>query len=144
MDDGRRRFSRMLIDVRGKGQMMVELFWREAPFHVDALVELALSSAYEDVPVSRADPLLGLDVEPGKAAGSPKAGKRLPPEPHLAPIRRGTLVESPSRPGAGNFHIAGLPMPELEGKSTVIGRVVLGARLLDSIGRHDRISIFVD
>jgi hypothetical protein len=117
---------------------VVELCLQEAPHHVSALRDLARRGLLDGQAPRWADGLLGVEFAAG-GEGDPTAGCRLPPEVHRAEIRHGTLFEPLDRPGGGRFVIALVPLPELEGRATVLGRVILGARLLDRLGQKSRI-----
>lgn len=139
--DGRRR--RLLVEVDRKGQLVIELSHREAPGHVRALVDLVLSGRFRDVR-PRVEGLAGLEFRPAGDAGDSgdfAPGALLPPEPHRAPIRRGTVTAGLTEASApGRFLIALRPLPELESRVTVLGRVVLGARLLERLTPDDTLT----
>jgi len=135
----RRRYH-LVVDVAGKGQMAIELFGDVAYHHAAAIVERVRGDLYRECRPVRADAFWGLEVEPHDSP-SETTGSPLPPEIHRFSIRAGTVLEPPERPGAGRFVIAAVPMPELEGRANVIGRVVLGVRLLEHIGTEDVLSI---
>lgn len=135
------RNPRLVLVFEGVGETVVELYRTEAPHHVAALVDLVRRGKLDGRRAQWAHGLVGVEFH--AADGDPVAGCQLPPEEYRAEIRHGTLFESPARPGGGRFVIALAPLPELEGRVTVLGRVVLGTRALDRLQSTTRIQSYI-
>jgi HEAT repeat protein len=138
------RRPRLRLVVEGRGELLCDLFAAAAPHHIAALAELAAEGGFRGVRLRIADPLAGIEVAASATGvGAALAGLELPPEPGEHPIRRGTLIAPPWRPGAGRILIAALPRPELEGQATVLGQVILGTALLDRLEDGDFFEIAI-
>ena len=128
-----RRLPRLALESEGGAEIFIELFRDDAPHHVSALLDLAERGLLRGARVERLGVPLGLSIEARPVAGDPLLGRQLPVESSWRRILRGTLIVLPARDGAGRFFIAGEPLPELEGRVTVLGRVALDVRDLEQI-----------
>ncbi|MBN1441293.1 MAG: HEAT repeat domain-containing protein, partial [Planctomycetes bacterium] len=133
-----RPLPKIVLRAHGRGEMILELEALRAPLSARWLRERLRSGAMRKIRPLRADPLAGI-VLPLPPVGSSELPP--PPEPHRGAIRRGTLLLRSSGPDEMQLEIAGVPRPELEGRVTVLGRALLGVRLLDAIGPGDDVSL---
>jgi peptidylprolyl isomerase len=138
------------IDVDGEanGTIRVQLRPDLAPNHVQRIVELAESGAYDDVVFHRViDGFMAQtgDVEFGHMGGDMRragmGGSSLPDldaEFNEAPFRRGVMGMARSRsPNSANsqFFLMFEAAPHLNGQYTVLGEVIDGFEILDAIKR---------
>ena len=120
-----------LILSTGEGQKIIlEMYLSDAPNHVSAVLHLAGSGAYAGVELSRLEDPVGVLLDPPVSAGGGAAGCALVRELSPRRILRGTIIVHPQHRGGGRLFIAGRPLPEWEGRVSVVGRIVLGERLL--------------
>jgi peptidylprolyl isomerase len=142
----------LVIEVGGEtsGTITIDLLEDVAPQHVARLVALAESGAYDDVVFHRViDGFMAQtgDVQFGKAGGdTSRAGTGgsdlpdLPAEFSDVPFERGVIGMARSQnPNSANsqFFIMFAPAPHLNGQYTVLGRVVDGMDVVDSIRKGD-------
>jgi cyclophilin family peptidyl-prolyl cis-trans isomerase len=143
----------LVIDVAGSvtGTIEVALDREHAPQHVERIEELARAGAYDDVVFHRViDGFMAQtgDVEHGtrKAFPAGQAGTGgstlpdLPAEFSDVPFEKGTLgMARSSDPDSANsqFFIMFEPAPHLNGQYTVVGKVIAGQDVVDSIRRGD-------
>jgi cyclophilin family peptidyl-prolyl cis-trans isomerase len=150
---------RLRWQIGSAGEVVVELFFREAPRHVAALLGLATPQRWPDasllpldepegfliVEPSRSTNVLETETRPLRLAAGAGGPAELPPEPNRRPIRRGTLLELPEGTGPGGpggaLFIAAWPLPELEGRATVVGQVALGQRVLDGLSGFEAVIV---
>ena len=140
----------MEIDVAGEasGTIRVELLPELAPRHVERIITLAESGAYDGVVFHRV--IEGFmaqsgDVEFGRLNGDlGRAGMGgsdlpdLPAEFSAAPFDRGVMgMARAMNPNSANsqFFLMFAPAPHLNGQYTVVGRIVDGLDVLDAIKR---------
>ncbi len=140
----------MDIEVAGEanGRMLVKLFADVAPQHVERFEKLVASGAYDGVVFHRViDGFMAQtgDVQFGKADGDiSRAGQGasdlpdLPAEFSSLPFERGMVgMARSASPDSANsqFFIMFAPAPHLNGQYTVVGQVIEGLEVLDSIKR---------
>jgi len=141
----------LVIEVGGsaQGEIVVDLLPDAAPKHVEQIVSLAKSGAYDDVVFHRViDGFMAQtgDVQYGKGVGGDMAGMDgsdlpdLPAEFSSVSFDRGVVGMARSMdPNSANsqFFIMFAPAPHLDGQYTVVGRVVSGMDLVDAIKKGD-------
>jgi peptidyl-prolyl cis-trans isomerase B (cyclophilin B) len=125
-----------------RGSVQVELLPRDAPQAVNNFVFLARDGFYDGVTFHRVIP--GFVAQTGDPTGTGIGGPGydLPFEPSNLPFEAGTLaVAKPSEAGAPNngsqFFFTLGRQPTLDGRSTVIGRVLAGMEVLQSLAPRD-------
>jgi len=137
----------MVIEVEGKGKIVVDLRSDLAPNHVAQMVELAKEGAYDGVAFHRV--IEGFmaqtgDVQFGKKGSNGPAGTGGSSRPNLKaeftdePFQRGTvgMARSMDRDSANSqFFIMFAPASHLNGQYTVVGQVVEGMDVVDAIKR---------
>ncbi len=127
--------------VTEKGEIELELFFEVAPRTVMTIIDLAQDGFYDGLTFHR---VIGNFVA---QAGCPRgAGWGGPPEMMRCeysdqPYERGTvgIATSGKDTGGSQFFITYSPQPHLEGRYTVIGRVLIGMDVVDQIVRGDTI-----
>ena len=141
----------LVIDVDGatKGSVEIELLPELAPKHVARIKELARAGDYDGVVFHRViDGFMAQtgDVAYGKreSFGQGRAGTGgsdlpdLPAEFSKVPFEAGTVGMARSAdPNSANsqFFIMFEPAPSLDGQYTVVGRVIAGQDVIDSVKR---------
>jgi peptidylprolyl isomerase len=139
----------LVIDVGGStdGRVVIDLLPDVAPQHVERIVELAESGAYDGVVFHRViDGFMAQtgDVQFGKGEDLGRAGMGgsdmpdLPAEFSDVPFERGVVGMARAQdPNSANsqFFIMFAPAPHLNGQYTVVGRVIEGMDVVDSIKR---------
>jgi peptidylprolyl isomerase len=136
----------LLIDVAGKGQIVIDLLPDLAPKHVEQITALAQEGAYDNVVFHRViDGFMAQtgDVEFGKAGGDMSmagmggsAKPDLPAEFSGIAFERGIVGMARAQdPNSANsqFFIMFAPADFLDGQYTVVGRVVSGMEVVDAI-----------
>ena len=142
----------LIIDVSGSttGQIVIDMLSDVAPNHVAQITALAKEGAYDGVVFHRViDGFMAQtgDVEFGKAGGdTARAGmggsalSDLAAEFSSVSFDRGIVGMARSQdPNSANsqFFIMFAPAPHLDGQYTVVGRVVSGMDVVDSIKKGD-------
>ncbi|WP_439957674.1 peptidylprolyl isomerase [Paracoccus albicereus] len=145
----------MVIEVAGadgtaKGQIVIDLYADKAPNHVERLVTLARDGAYDGVVFHRViDGFMAQtgDVQHGKQSGdTAMAGMGGSDLPDLAAefndvsFQPGTVgMARSASPDSANsqFFIDLAPAPFLDGQYTVVGQLVEGWDVLNSIKKGD-------
>jgi peptidylprolyl isomerase len=142
----------LVIDVTGtaNGQIVIDLAADIAPKHVDQIVSLAKSGAYDNVVFHRViDGFMAQtgDVQYGKAGGdTAMAGMggsdlpNLPAEFSEVGFDRGIVGMARAQdPDSANsqFFIMFAPGDFLNGQYTVVGKVISGMEVVDAIKRGD-------
>jgi peptidylprolyl isomerase len=147
------------IDVAGQAQGTIRIELRPdlAPDHVERIITLAESDAYDNVVFHRViDGFMAQsgDVQHGRRDGdTAMAGMGSSDLPDLraefsqAPFERGVMGMARSRsPHSANsqFFLMFAPAPHLNGQYTVVGQIVDGFDVLDAIKRGDPRSGAID
>jgi len=151
-----RRFARPVkdrpltkIESTGVGEVILELFEDQAPATVANFVSLVEQKVYDGTRFYLAEPAaLVAGGDPGSKAGDPEAdGTGGPgyviPDEFNAPAARGhfrgslSMVSNGPHTAGSQFFITVVPMPELDGRCTVFGRVLKGQEVVDrtTLGR---------
>ena len=120
----------MILSGGAGGELILEMYLSQAPNHVSAVLHLVDRGAYSGVKLRRLEDPVGVLLELPAPAGGGVAGFRLQRELSPRRILRGTVLVHPLHRGAGRLFIAGRPLPEWEGRVSVLGRIVLGERIL--------------
>lgn len=125
-----------------RGSVQVELLPQDAPQAVNNFVFLARDGFYNGVMFHRVLPGFAAQAGDPTGTGLGGPGYDLPFERSDLPFEPGTLaVAKPSEAGAPNngsqFFFALGRQPTLDGKSTVIGRVLAGMDVLQSLAPRD-------
>jgi cyclophilin family peptidyl-prolyl cis-trans isomerase len=138
------------ITVAGEAEGTIRVALRPdlAPQHVERVIELAESGAYDGVVFHRViDGFMAQtgDVEHGREGGdTARAGTggsdlpNLPAEFTDEPFARGTMGMARSQnPDSANsqFFLMFAPAPHLEGQYTVLGQITEGMEVLDALKR---------
>ena len=140
----------LIVEIAGEanGTITIDLFSDVAPAHVEQITALASEGAYDGVVFHRViDGFMAQtgDVEFGKAGGDMRMAGRggsdrpdLPAEFSDINYDRGIVgMARAQSPNSANsqFFIMFAPGPFLNGQYTVVGRVVEGMDIVDSIRR---------
>lgn len=134
----------MLIDVNKKyiativtekGDIVVELFAKDAPKTVNSFVFLAREGYYDDVTFHRVIP--GFMAQGGDPTGTGAGGPGYSFEDEFNQHSHATGVISMANSGANTngsqFFITYSPQPGLDGRHTVFGRVIEGMQVLNRL-----------
>ena len=118
---------------------MIELFGDDAPGFVRSICALAAAGFYDGLTFHRVVP--GFVAQGGcpRGDGWGDAGFFLRSQFNAHPYGRGTVGMAhagPDTPGT-QFFIAHWPQPHLDGRYTVVGRVVRGMEVVDRIEEGD-------
>ncbi len=147
--------ANLVLEVAGEGngKIVIDLLPDVAPQHAERLATLAQEGAYDDVVFHRViDGFMAQtgDVQYGKASGDTRmagmGGSKLPDLPAEfsdQPFERGTVGMARSQdPNSANsqFFIMFEPAPHLNGQYTVVGQVIEGMDVVDSIKKGDEAS----
>jgi peptidylprolyl isomerase len=127
---GARYFATIRTD---KGDIRIELFPDAAPQAVNSFVWLARQRYYDGLTFTRVIP--GFIAQAGDG-GSGAPGYGLPVEPNDLRHDGGAVALARNNVTgqiSGQFYIVLAPQPQLDGKDTVIGRVVSGQEVLDRL-----------
>ncbi len=140
----------LVIEVAGKGQIVIDLMPDIAPKHVQQIGALAQAGAYDGVVFHRViDGFMAQtgDVQFGKTGGdlsmAGMGGSDLPDLPAEfsdVTFDRGVVGMARSQdPNSANsqFFIMFAPGAFLDGQYTVVGRVVAGMEVVDALTRGD-------
>ena len=123
------------------GTIQIELAVLDAPISTNRFADLAASGYYDGAPFHEIAPngvVRGGDLQGDGFGGS---GAPVRDEVSERPIFRGTvgvaLVGDEPDTGDGQFFIALTPQPDMDGRYTVIGRVVEGMEVVDRLAEWD-------
>lgn len=120
-----------------KGTIRVQLFPKEAPDAVNSFVFLARNKYYDGLSFQRVGPYFAQ----GGDAGSQAPGYTLPVQVTSLKHEPGAFVLARSNSGDGGltaqFYIVRQPLPNQEGRDTVIGKVVEGMEVVDRLSPRD-------
>lgn len=128
-----------------RGDVVVDLFAKEAPLTVNNFVFLARDGFYDNTTFHRViKPFMVQGGDPtGTGRGGP--GYRFVDEPSALKLKHdqpGTLSMANAGPNTNGsqFFITHVPTPHLDGRHAVFGRVVEGMDILNSIRERDPMS----
>lgn len=134
------RRPRLVIET-ARGGFVIELDPDAAPHGVAAIVSLARRGFYDGVVFHRVVP--GFVVQGGDPTGSGWGGPGflLPGEPTSLPFARGAVGLADAGPdtAGSQWFVTQAHSPHLEGRYTLVGHVVAGLEVVDSIVPFDRI-----
>lgn len=139
---------RVAFAVDGRGEVVVELFEDTAPNAAAAVVELVADGFYEGLAFHRVVPGSLAQVgdpatRPG-AADTPPPAWRLPDEdgPDRRHFRGTVSLAGGEGPDATTTQLIFTvrPAPLLDGRHTVVGRVVAGLEVVDAVEPDDRVT----
>jgi cyclophilin family peptidyl-prolyl cis-trans isomerase len=129
--------NHLFLDLSDGGTVEVVLRPDLAPHHVERIQTLVRQGFYNGLTFHRVIP--GFMAQGGDPTGTGEGGSKLPDlkaEFTSVPFLRGTVgaarAESPDSANS-QFFIMFVPHPELDGRYTVIGRVVKGMDAVDQI-----------
>lgn len=129
-----------------KGDMVIELFYDDAPKHVESMLSLIDKGFYNGLTFHRVVP--GFVIQGGcpLGNGTGDAGYKLKAEFNKRKHLKGTLAMAraadPDSAGS-QFYICLEPQPYLDGQYTVFGQVVLGFDVPAKVKQGDKMQITV-
>jgi cyclophilin family peptidyl-prolyl cis-trans isomerase len=138
LDTSKRYRARIRTD---RGEIVCELFAREAPLTVENFVNLARSGFYDGTTFHRV--ISGFMAQGGDPTGTGTGGPGYQFRDEFSPSLRHDSAGILSMANAGpntngsQFFITYAPTPHLDGRHTVFGRVVEGMQALRSIRERD-------
>jgi cyclophilin family peptidyl-prolyl cis-trans isomerase len=122
-----------------KGDIVIELFAKDAPKTVNNFVFLAREGFYNGTTFHRVIP--GFMAQGGDPTGTGAGGPGYAFEDEINQHRHGTGVISMANSGpntnGSQFFITYAPQPHLDGKHTVFGQVIKGMDVLNKITPKD-------
>ena len=136
------------IRVTGYGTIKVELFTGDAPRNVANVADLAGRGFYNGLTFHRLIP--GFVIQGGDPDGDGTGGpgytipaeiKRRHERGSMAMARKGDQENPEKRSNGSQFYICFQPTPQLDGQYTVIGQLVAGWDVLDSLEKAKTDSI---
>jgi peptidyl-prolyl cis-trans isomerase B (cyclophilin B) len=134
--------ARALRVSTDRGSFLIELECANVPLSCHFVRQLAGQGFYENTLVPSLELGRALVLGDPRGDGRGSAGFRVADEPDRRPIERGMVglvaAAGPDTAG-GPLFIALSPLPELAGKRAVIGRVVQGLDVVESLVPGDRI-----
>ncbi|HAK54259.1 MAG: HEAT repeat domain-containing protein [Vicinamibacterales bacterium] len=123
------------------GTIQIELTVLDAPLSTRRFAELAGNGYFHDVPFHEVVPNGVVRGGDPRGDGFGGSGLTVRDEVSERPILRGTVAmdwqNDEPETGAGQFLIALTPQPDLDGRYTVIGRVVDGMAIVDGLTQWD-------
>ncbi len=134
--------ARMRTD---RGELVIELFPRDAPLHVHNFIELAQRKAYDGLTIHRVVPdfvVQGGDYRGDGNGGESARGGALRHEVNRRKFARGALGMPRNDDwdsGGSQFFLTHRPTPHLDGRYTLFGQLVSGEETLDRLEVGDRI-----
>lgn len=137
----RLRPPRLCLLAQGGEKIYLELFLSSAPNHASAVLHLVERGAFAGLHPRRLVEPVGLLIDPVVEDADPAAGCALAPELSSRRIFRGAVISHPLHGGGGRLFIAGRPLPEWEGRVTVLGRILLGQRELAGLGEDTELDL---
>ena len=120
-----------------KGSIVFELFPQAAPVAVNSFVFLARQGWYDDTSFFRVIP--GFVVQGGDPSGSGLGGpgyvfsNEVDPELRFNAAGQLALTHTSGDMNGSQFFITYTALPELDGQFTIIGRVIEGSNVLNSL-----------
>jgi cyclophilin family peptidyl-prolyl cis-trans isomerase/HEAT repeat protein len=124
-----------------RGRIVLDLFARDAPLTVTALLQLVDQRVFDNLLWHRVVPGFVVQTGDPRADGWGGPGFALRDEINRFHYLRGTVGMALSGPdtGGSQFFITLATQPHLDGTYTVVGRVLSGMEVLDLITQGDRI-----
>jgi cyclophilin family peptidyl-prolyl cis-trans isomerase len=128
------------IKVKDYGTMKIQLFTKDAPLNVTNVANLGIKGFYNNLTFHRLIP--GFMIQGGDPSGNGTGGpgytvpaeiKRRHDKGSMAMARTGDQVNPGKRSSGSQFYICFQPTPQLDGQYTVIGQLVEGMDVLDSL-----------
>lgn len=139
----RARPPRLRLSVGQGREIILEMYLSSAPNHVSAVLHLLDRGAYAGLELRRLEDPIGVLLDPSIHSDEAAAGCALAPEVSMRRILRGTVIVHPGYRGGGRLFIAGRPLPEWEGRVSVLGRILLGQRILAELDGGRKIDLTV-
>ncbi len=140
--DSAKRYSATLATTQG--EIVVELFAKDAPITVNNFVFLAKDGFYNGTVFHRV--LANFMIQGGDPTGTGRGGPgyRFDDETKGNPNRheRGVLSMANAGPGTNGsqFFVTHVPCDWLDGKHTVFGKVLSGQSVVDSVKQGDTLT----
>jgi cyclophilin family peptidyl-prolyl cis-trans isomerase/HEAT repeat protein len=133
--------TQTLVLDTDRGRIVVDLFAREAPLTVTALLQLVDQRAFDNILWHRVVPAFVAQTGDPRGDGNGGPGVTLRDEINRLRYFRGNVGMALSGPdtGGSQFFITLSPQPHLDGTYPVIGRVLSGMEVVDLITQGDRI-----
>jgi peptidyl-prolyl cis-trans isomerase B (cyclophilin B) len=138
--DPNKKYTATLTTSRG--EIVCELYAKEAPKTVNNFVFLARENFYDGTVFHRVIP--DFMVQGGDPTGTGRGGPgyRFEDEckgnPHLHKVGSLSMANAGPDTNGSQFFITHSPQPHLDGKHTVFGKVVAGQEVVDAIRPGDR------
>ncbi len=132
----------LTIKVKDFGTMKVAMFTKDAPLNVTNVCNLAIKGFYNGLTFHRIEH--GFVVQGGdpKGDGTGGPGYTVPAEikckhekGSMAMARLPDQVNPNKESSGSQFYFCLQPLPQLDGKYTVIGKIVEGMEVLDNLGK---------
>ena len=126
-----------------KGNMVIELFEKDAPVTVKNFLDLTNKPFYNGLKFHRVIPnfMIQGGCPDGTGMGGPGYKIKCEVDPKSNPNKhvRGTLsmANAGKDTGGSQFFICHAPQPHLDGKHSVFGQVVEGLEVVDKIAKDD-------
>lgn len=120
-----------------RGDIVMELFARQAPMAVNSFIFLAKNGWFDGVPFHRVLP--GFVAQTGDPSGTGVLGpgykfsNEVTPELRFDQAGRVGLANSGPDTNGSQFFIAYAPLPDLDGKYTVFGQVIKGMDVVNNL-----------
>lgn len=130
------------FNIRDFGRIKVEMYTQDAPFNVTNVANLAIKGFYDRLTFHRIEP--GFVVQGGDPKGDGTGGpgytvpaeiKRKHEKGAMAMARLPDQVNPKMESSGSQFYFCLQPLPQLDGKYTVIGKIVEGMEVLEKIGQ---------
>ena len=140
--DSTKKYSATLATTQG--EIVVELFAKDAPITVNNFVFLAKDGVYNGTIFHRV--LANFMIQGGDPTGTGRGGPgyRFDDETKGNPNRheRGVLSMANAGPGTNGsqFFVTHVPCDWLDGKHTVFGKVISGQSVVDSVKQGDTLT----
>lgn len=132
----------LTIKVEDFGTMKVEMFTKDAPLNVTNVANLTIKGFYNGLTFHRIEP--GFVVQGGDPKGDGTGGpgytvpaeiKRKHEKGSMAMARLPDQVNPNKESSGSQFYFCLQPLPQLDGKYTVIGKIVVGVDVLEKLGQ---------
>jgi HEAT repeat protein len=132
-------FSPRLYVETGKGTIEIELAVNDAPITAQQLIALARKDFYTGVTFHRVVPSFVAQGGDQRGDGEGGPGFTIRDELTARPYRRGTvgIALDWEDTGGSQFFVTHSPQPHLDGRFTVVGRVVAGMDVVDRLQQWD-------